>query len=421
MRRRTLFAAAAAVALTMMIAIPGGPAGAGHTSGPYFDLDELPATDIGGAQIFDDLETFVGDYPYRLTGTPNEILAGQFLYDEATALGYESSIVTLVPGAATGSICGQPVGCVGAGLKAVRAIKRGTTNPDEWIMFVGHYDTVPQTIDGAYDNGAGTNLILQLAREFANVETNRSLAFTWYNGEEEGLLASEVDAEDLKEKEQKLTAVLGFDMVGIAWPVKTPGPTNCLCMFHGPTDGEKFRPLLEHVNFDFLGFPNSSREVTVVGANSRNSDERSFAVEGFPTLRWAGMRSASHYPAYHLPDDTIEKIVEVAGGEEYYEQGVENTMKSAYFTALALDNHAPVPDLQASVDGLTVTLDASGSTDEDGELTGFSWDLGDGSSAEGAQATHTFSAPGTYTVTLTVADNLWSNVTRTATAAVTVG
>ena len=135
------------------------------------------------------------------------------------------------------------------------------------------------------------DLILQLAREFADVETNRSLVFTWYNGEEEGLLASARDAENLLQAGQEITAVLGFDMVGIAWPVAGPTAVNCLCMFHGPEDGPRFRPLLEHVNFEFLGFPQASNLVNVVGVNSRNSDERLFAVRGFPTLRWAGMRA----------------------------------------------------------------------------------------------------------------------------------
>lgn len=419
MKKARTLAAAAALAVGLTVLAPGGPAGAGHQSGPYFPLDALPATDIGGEKILDDLVSFVDTYPYRLTGTPHEVLAGQFLRDEANDLGYDTSVVTLTPDGST-TICGEPGGCNGVGLKAIRAIKEGTTNPDEWIMFVGHYDTVPQTIQGAYDNGAGTNLILQLAREFADVETNRSLVFTWYNGEEEGLLASELDAEHLKEDGQKITAVFGFDMVGIAWPVAQPTSANCLCIFHGPNDDEELVPVMRHVNFDFLGFPESTREVYLAGVNPRNSDERSFAVQGYPTMRWAGKRTASSYSAYHMPDDTVETILQEAGGEEYYEQGIENTLKSAYYSALTLDNHLPAPSATHTVDGLTASFDATGSTDEDGDLTAYTWDFGDGTTGEGPTPSHTYAAPGTYQVTLTVADNLWSGVTRSTTLGVTV-
>jgi hypothetical protein len=132
------------------------------------------------------------------------------------------------------------------------------------------------------------------------------------------------------------------------------------------------------------------------------------------------MRRASDYPGYHLPNDTIETIVAQAGGENFYEQGLENTLKSVYYTALALDNHLPVPDGSVGLDGRTVSADASASSDEDGELSGFAWDFGDGNTAEGITAEHTYSAPGTYDVTLTVADNLWPQVTRSVSFTVTV-
>ena len=420
MKKVRLLAGAAALTLGLTLSLPGVPATAGHVSGPYFDLDALPPTDIGGEKIFDDLESFVNAYPYRVSGTPSEVLAGHYLRDEAADLGYETSIHTLAPQGTDLTTCAPLTGCVGAGLKAVRAVKRGTTRPDEWIMFVGHYDTVPQTIYGAYDNGSGSNLILELAREFADVETNRSLVFTWYNGEEEGLLASQLDAENLSGSGQEITAVFGFDMVGIAYPVANPNAANCLCIFHGPGDGEAFVPLLRHVNYDFLGFPESSREVNIVGVNSRNSDERSFAVEGYPTMRWAGKRTAGAYSAYHLPDDTIETILAEAGGAEYYEQGIENTLKSAYYSALSLDNHPPVPHAAVAPGGLSPTFDATGSTDEDGDPTTFLWDFGDGTTGEGATLSHTYEAPGTYQVTLTVADNLWAGVTRSTTLTVAV-
>jgi PKD repeat protein len=133
------------------------------------------------------------------------------------------------------------------------------------------------------------------------------------------------------------------------------------------------------------------------------------------------MRKAADYEAYHEEDDTIQKIIDEAGSETNFEQGSENTLKSVYYTALAIDNHLPVPEGTVSSNGLTVNVDASGSSDPDAAPTGFTWDFGDGTTAMGATATHRYDAPGTYTVELTVVDNLWSQVTRSKTFSVTVG
>lgn len=52
-----------------------------------------------------------------------------------------------------------------------------------------------------------------------------------------------------------------------------------------------------------------------------------------------------------------------------------------------------------------VTFDAGKSSDSDGEITSYQWDFGDGSTGEGVGATHRYTAPGTYEVTLRISDN----------------
>src|SRR5688572_23460303 len=94
---RTRLAITAALAASLLLSPIGGTARAGHESSPYFDLDKLPATDFNGDQIFESLKSFVAAYPYRVTGGPTEILAGQFLANQTAALGYETSIYTLGP------------------------------------------------------------------------------------------------------------------------------------------------------------------------------------------------------------------------------------------------------------------------------------------------------------------------------------
>jgi hypothetical protein len=393
MPRRLLLALALAAGLVA----PASAAG-------YFDVDKLPDPPVTGAELVGALDTFATTFPQRVTGSPNETGAAAFLRDEAAKLGYESQIVAFPPALVT---------------RAVIATKRGTTKPDEHIVFIAHYDTVPQTVTGTYDNGSGTMMLLALAKAFAAIPTNRTVTFAWYNGEEEGTLSSMPHAAQFKADAKQVRAVLGFDMVGIAHPVAQPVPgTTCLCTWFGDGD-DALEGLLRHINFSVLGFPDEEGKVQVVGQNDRNSDEASWDVEGFPTLRWAGMRTASSYPGYHMPDDTLAKMDEVAGGRTFVEQGLHNTLLSAYYTALALDNEMPAASATASGSG-RVTFDAAGSTDPDGAPSALTWDFGDGKTAIGARVTHRYAKPGRYVARLDVADNLWPAVAASATVPVTV-
>jgi len=68
---------------------------------------------------------------------------------------------------------------------------------------------------------------------------------------------------------------------------------------------------------------------------------------------------------------------------------------------------------------LAVAFSGSGSSDSDGSIASYAWTFGDGSSASGVSASHTYVGAGTYTAKLTVTDNLGAtgsqNLTITAT------
>ena len=69
-------------------------------------------------------------------------------------------------------------------------------------------------------------------------------------------------------------------------------------------------------------------------------------------------------------------------------------------------NQPPVSSFTTSCSVLTCNF-TSTSTDPDGAITGYSWNFGDGSPVVTTQnASHTYATGGTYTVTLTVTDNL---------------
>ncbi len=67
---------------------------------------------------------------------------------------------------------------------------------------------------------------------------------------------------------------------------------------------------------------------------------------------------------------------------------------------------------------LTVEFSSAGSTDPDGTITSVSWNYGDGSPVGTADGPHTYTAPGNYVATLTIADN--NGAIDTDTVAITV-
>lgn len=316
MRIRTL-----ALALAAVVALPlaGGATAAPAPKGPK-TLRDYPVPPVTGKAVVDGVAAFAGTHALRVTGTPPQRQATEALVAEARSLGYDVETKTY------------------AGvLQAVVATKKGTDRADEMLMVGGHFDNVPTTVDGAYDNGSGTRMTMELARSFAKVRTHRTLQFVWYNGEENGVLTSAQMADEYKAKGVKVKAFLGLDMVGISWPVAGQlGQRNCLCMWRGARD-EQFDALLADVNYRFLKFPNDEQLVSIEGRNVRNSDESSWADAGYPTLRWAGLRRAGDYPEYHKLQDTVATMERVAGGRPFLEKGMRNTLLSVYYTAAALD------------------------------------------------------------------------------------
>ena len=85
----------------------------------------------------------------------------------------------------------------------------------------------------------------------------------------------------------------------------------------------------------------------------------------------------------------------------------------------ASGNQSPVAVLSAQpisgIAPLNVSFDGSGSTDADGSVVSYAWDFGDGASAFGAAANHSYSAAGSFLARLTVTDNQGASNSATTT------
>ncbi|WP_214322607.1 collagenase [Nonomuraea sediminis] len=80
-------------------------------------------------------------------------------------------------------------------------------------------------------------------------------------------------------------------------------------------------------------------------------------------------------------------------------------------------NKPPTASFTVNTSGLTATF-ADTSTDPDGSIAARSWTFGDGASSTSANPAHTYTAAGTYTVTLKVTDNAGATATTSKTVTV---
>lgn len=91
---------------------------------------------------------------------------------------------------------------------------KGNIYPDEVITVTAHFDSV-EFSKGAYDNGAGSVLIMKLYEYFMTNTPKRTLRFIWCGSEERGLLGSKAYVNSLTEEElQKIIFNINVDVAG---------------------------------------------------------------------------------------------------------------------------------------------------------------------------------------------------------------
>jgi len=157
-----------------------------------------------------------------------------------------------------------------------------------------------------------------------------------------------------------------------------------------------------------------------------NSDEIAFTLAGVPCATFTGNytyyfrrdpQPAWSYP-YDQPEDTLALMNVYASGRVAKSPAlalalalpamltVELLRQPETLSEAAADSNPLVAlaDIGPTVAGKAIPLDASASFDPirggSGGLT-YAWDFGDGAQASGAATSHIYSAPGTYTLTLT--------------------
>ena len=109
--------------------------------------------------------------------------------------------------------------------KNVVALLPGSKRPDEYIIYMAHWDHFgvnpalegDQIFNGALDNATGTAALIELAEAFQTLKRppHRSLIFLSVTGEEQGLLGSEYYATHPTFPTAKTAAVINMDALNI--------------------------------------------------------------------------------------------------------------------------------------------------------------------------------------------------------------
>ena len=98
-------------------------------------------------------------------------------------------------------------------LTNVVVTKTGTLYPNTFIIVSGHYDT--SNGSGTNDNGSGVSIILEIARLIAIINTEYSVRFINFSGEEAGLRGSKHYADDIAQAQGlDIRLVFNIDEVG---------------------------------------------------------------------------------------------------------------------------------------------------------------------------------------------------------------
>ena len=114
-----------------------------------------------------------------------------------------------------------------------------------------------------------------------------------------------------------------------------------------------------------------------------------------------------------LPENLLAPNIKVFGNRLIVSNGgidgtSNPTNKTRWIALEPVVNQAPVAHIVSSPSSdnspLTVDFDGSYSTDDNNDISIYSWDFGDGSIGEGSTITHTFDSVGSYNVILSITD-----------------
>lgn len=285
---------------------------------------------VSGEGAVSNLEYITQAFQYRFNRSPKLLAAAEHFRDVFLGLGMESEIYFY-----PWQVESRPVIFDTAyNILVVCGYQQGTSDSDEWIVMGAHMDTVRDAVEGAYDDGSGTSLILELARGLSAFEMRHTFVYCLWGGEEKGLYGSNAWVQNTLHTPVHL--YVNLDMAGLSWPAPF-----VLTAYVGPDEDENavenpgILSLLENMTDYELRYPREGN-ITPTEEAFPYSDHASFWQAGAPTVFFFGADGAA-YPEYHTRDDTLESMIRHAGGRDILAQGFDTVVWMSTYLVLHAD------------------------------------------------------------------------------------
>ena len=163
--------------------------------------------------------------------------------------------------------------------------------------------------------------------------------------------------------------------------------------------------LIEHVIGIDLNAPEGKVDWRL-GQASRNGVENLGFAGGTIVRMVSAARAHPEAPAAITVETTVPFTLTLWLGERSFTQPIAAGPEKTY--RFGFDNRAPTANPNGPyrlLPGRTVAFSSAGSADQDGEITSYHWDFGDGATSQEANPTHRYAVPGNYRINLTVTDD----------------
>ena len=190
----------------------------------------------------------------------------------------------------------------------------GTSLPDEWIIVGAHYDSIQTNgasgaaAPGAEDNASGCAAVLEMAEVFTRFPPKRTMVFTCFSGEEQGLIGSTRWVEDALRPNghlPKIKLALIMDMIGYSQD------TQLDVLLETSSALSTVFPQFQNAVADY-----ATELVPHTSTNPFGSDHMPFISRAVPSLLVIEY-DYDLYPGYHKTNDvpgTIANALAMGGG-----------------------------------------------------------------------------------------------------------
>lgn len=286
---------------------------------------------VSGEGAVSNLEYITTAHTLRFSGSPRLLQAAEDFRDTFARLGLDARMYFY-----PWEVQRRPVILsTFINIIVVCGFQQGTDRSSEWVVLGAHMDSVPQAVEGAYDDGSGTSTLLEVAAGLSQFKTHHTIVYCLWGGEEEGLYGS--SSWVANEATSPVTLYINMDMAGLSWPAP-----YAFTAFVGPDTDEELAEhpatvsVLENMTDNELRYPREGNFSLIEDPFGR-SDHVAFWRIDAPTVFYFGADDVE-YPEYHSRDDTLATMTAHAGGRDMLVAGFDTLAWMALYLAVHADN-----------------------------------------------------------------------------------